>query len=217
MVSATPSASLTRMPHVRKAAIQTNLSCKLDWVDACDRTGSPSGATFHPREIDRETLPGEVPRTGSPRRPLQRRRGRPQGTPRRDRRPFAASCRRTSTSGSTPTSASRTITPPEMVSSSTAHRPAVPDQHPLPPQPGRAMPGRATVISVDGDGTVRRCHFIREPIGNLYAPDFEACPGRAALHERHLRLPHRLRPPGPPRVVRRLRRGCAGRIPLGYR
>ncbi|GAA1041640.1 hypothetical protein GCM10009557_65820 [Virgisporangium ochraceum] len=25
-----------------------------------------------------------------------------------------------------------------------------------------------TVVSVDGDGTVRRCHFVREPIGNLY-------------------------------------------------
>ena len=29
-------AKLTHLPHVRKAAIQTNLSCKLDWVDDCD-------------------------------------------------------------------------------------------------------------------------------------------------------------------------------------
>jgi hypothetical protein len=27
---------------------------------------------------------------------------------------------------------------------------------------------------VDGDGTVRRCHFIREPIANLYEPGLEA-------------------------------------------
>jgi MoaA/NifB/PqqE/SkfB family radical SAM enzyme len=33
----------------------------------------------------------------------------------------------------------------------------------------------ASVISVDGDGTVRRCHFIKEPIGNIYDADFEAC------------------------------------------
>src|SRR5262249_36038286 len=41
----------------------------------------------------------------------------------------------------------------------------------------RGEPCRAgvTAISVDGDGTVRRCHFIREPLGNLYAPDFERC------------------------------------------
>jgi hypothetical protein len=25
-----------------------------------------------------------------------------------------------------------------------------------------------TVVSVDGDGTVRRCHFIAAPLGNLY-------------------------------------------------
>src|SRR5437867_766247 len=28
---------LTHLPHVVKAAIQTNLSCRLDWVDRCAR------------------------------------------------------------------------------------------------------------------------------------------------------------------------------------
>lgn len=28
-----------------------------------------------------------------------------------------------------------------------------------------------TVISVEGDGTARRCHFIERPIGNIYAQD----------------------------------------------
>jgi hypothetical protein len=28
------------------------------------------------------------------------------------------------------------------------------------------------VISVDGDGIMRRCHFIKEPIGCLYDADF---------------------------------------------
>jgi MoaA/NifB/PqqE/SkfB family radical SAM enzyme len=30
-----------------------------------------------------------------------------------------------------------------------------------------------SVISVDGHGTIRRCHFIKTPIGNLYEPGFE--------------------------------------------
>src|SRR5262249_12919654 len=47
-------ASLTRMPHVRKAAIQTNLSCKLDWLDGCDRTRLALWCTFHPAETTRE-------------------------------------------------------------------------------------------------------------------------------------------------------------------
>lgn len=38
---------------------------------------------------------------------------------------------------------------------------------------GRACNTGETVISVDGDGTMRRCHFIAEPIGNLYEADFE--------------------------------------------
>jgi hypothetical protein len=29
------------------------------------------------------------------------------------------------------------------------------------------------VISVDGDGTMRRCHFVRTPLGNIYEPGFE--------------------------------------------
>ena len=39
-----------------------------------------------------------------------------------------------------------------------------------------------SVVSVDGDGVVRRCHFVRDPIGNLYDPGFSsvlrprACP-----------------------------------------
>lgn len=30
-----------------------------------------------------------------------------------------------------------------------------------------------TVISVDGDGNMQRCHFIKEVIGNIYSPDFK--------------------------------------------
>jgi len=31
-----------------------------------------------------------------------------------------------------------------------------------------------SVISVSGDGTVRRCHFVAEPIGNLYDGSWRA-------------------------------------------
>ncbi|HLG75400.1 MAG TPA: STM4011 family radical SAM protein, partial [Ktedonobacteraceae bacterium] len=36
-----------------------------------------------------------------------------------------------------------------------------------------------SVISVDGDGTMRRCHFIKTTLGNIYEPGFEE-----ALYER---------------------------------
>jgi MoaA/NifB/PqqE/SkfB family radical SAM enzyme len=37
---------------------------------------------------------------------------------------------------------------------------------------GKACAAGHTVISVAGDGTAQRCHFIQTPIGNIYAPDF---------------------------------------------
>lgn len=39
---------------------------------------------------------------------------------------------------------------------------------------GKSCRADVSVISVDGDGTMRRCHFIQEPIGNIYEPYFEA-------------------------------------------
>lgn len=38
------------------------------------------------------------------------------------------------------------------------------------PSLGRACGAGERAISVDGDGTMRRCHFISEPIGNIYDP-----------------------------------------------
>lgn len=37
---------------------------------------------------------------------------------------------------------------------------------------GKACKTGHTVISVDGDGTMFRCHFIKEPMGNIYEGDF---------------------------------------------
>ncbi len=65
------------------------------------------------------------------------------------------------------------------------------------PSFGRACRAGHSVISVDGDGTMRRCHFIREPLGSLYAPDFaEALRQRPCTNETcgchigYVHLPH---------------------------
>src|SRR5262249_41136102 len=41
------------------------------------------------------------------------------------------------------------------------------------PSRGRPCHTGHRAISVDGDGTVRRCHFVGEPLGNLYEQRFE--------------------------------------------
>jgi MoaA/NifB/PqqE/SkfB family radical SAM enzyme len=40
---------------------------------------------------------------------------------------------------------------------------------------GEACDAGETTFSVDGDGNVRRCHFINEIIGNIYAQDWQTC------------------------------------------
>src|SRR4029077_6871789 len=58
---------LTRLPQVTKAAIQTNLSCRLDWVEACDKRKLGLWATFHPTEVARARFLarcGELDRRG---------------------------------------------------------------------------------------------------------------------------------------------------------
>jgi MoaA/NifB/PqqE/SkfB family radical SAM enzyme len=47
------------------------------------------------------------------------------------------------------------------------------------PSLGRACRCGASVISVYGDGSIRRCHFIHETIGNIYENDL-----REVLRER---------------------------------
>ncbi|WP_166821404.1 STM4011 family radical SAM protein [Thalassoroseus pseudoceratinae] len=42
------------------------------------------------------------------------------------------------------------------------------------PSLGRDCRTGRSVISVDGDGTIRRCHFVRTPIGNIYDPDWQS-------------------------------------------
>ena len=82
---------------------------------------------------------------------------------------------------------------------------------------GESCRAGASVMSVDGDGTVRRCHFIKTPIGNIYEPGFEA-----ALIERpctndtcgcHIGYVHldRLK------LYDTFGPGVLERVPLGYR
>jgi MoaA/NifB/PqqE/SkfB family radical SAM enzyme len=163
---------LTSLPHVAKAAIQTNLSCRLEWVEACDKAKLALWATYHPTEVararfleqcyelDRRGVRFSVGMVGlkehadeieALRRDLAAHvylwinayKDVPRYYTADDRRRFEA-------------------IDPLFAINARWH-----------PSRGRACRAGSSVVSVDGDGTVRRCHFIRTPIGNLYDPDFE--------------------------------------------
>jgi len=42
---------LSHMPHVERVSIQTNLSCKLGWIDALDAKTASLWCTYHPEEV----------------------------------------------------------------------------------------------------------------------------------------------------------------------
>ncbi len=167
-------AALTHMPHVARAAIQTNLSCRLDWLGACDRTRLALWCTFHPGETSRARflakcrelrahgvrfsvgvvgLKEHFAEIAALRRELPAEVYLWVNAYKRDPDYYTA----------------------EMVEELTRLDPLFPINNQRHPSRGESCRAGATVISVDGLGTVRRCHFIREPIGNLYAPDFERC------------------------------------------
>jgi MoaA/NifB/PqqE/SkfB family radical SAM enzyme len=167
-------AELTRLPNVCKAAIQTNLSCKLDWVDACDLRKLALWCTYHPGETTRERFLSQC-------QTLLARGVRFSVGVVGLREHFAeiAALRR-----ELPAEVYLWVNAykrqpdyysAEMVESLSRIDPLFPvnnRRHECLGEPCRAG---SSVISVDGDGTARRCHFIDRPIGNLYDPGFERC------------------------------------------
>lgn len=166
-------ARLTRLPNVVKGAIQTNLSCRLDWVDRCDPGKLALWCTYHPSEVSRQR--------------------------------FVARCHDLRTRGirfsvgvvgliehRAEIEALRAELPADVYVWINAYKrvpgyddddecafaeidPLFPVNNRRHASIGETCRAGASVISVDGDGNVRRCHFIPERIGNIYEPDFESC------------------------------------------
>ncbi len=164
---------LTAMPHVERAAIQTNLSCPIDWVDACDRDRLALWTTYHPGEVDRAIFLDRC-------RALDSRGVR-----------FSVGVVGLKEHLDEAEALRRALPPhvylwinaykrfPDYYSEAEfrafeAIDPLFPINTIRHPSQGRSCRAGRSVIAVAGDGTARRCHFIPEPIGNIYEPDFES-------------------------------------------
>lgn len=169
---------LTQMPHVNKAAIQTNLSCQLDWVEECNKDRLAVWATFHPEWVSRNRFltkcldlitrgvqfsAGVVgfPQFKDEIAALR------QELPSHIYMWINAVKRELPNLSVEDRNFFQSIDP--LFHLNTQHYPSL----------GHACRAGKSVISLDGDGTMRRCHFIKEPIGNIYDPNFET-----ALFER---------------------------------
>lgn len=156
---------LSHLAHVERVAIQTNLAVRPDWLAEADRRRVALWATYHPGQVSRDR--------------------------------FLARCRRLGELGVrfsvgvvglpehlVEARAVRAALPDEVyvwVNAAEGHRydaeqeaawTAVDPLFGYSVRPhlslGRPCHAGETAVSVDGDGTVRRCHFVAEPIGNLY-------------------------------------------------
>jgi MoaA/NifB/PqqE/SkfB family radical SAM enzyme len=164
-------AHLTHFPHVGKAAIQTNLSGPLDWVESCKKAKLALWCTFHPSETTRERFLMKC------RELLDRGVRFSVGVVglkehfaeiealRRELPPevylWVNAYKRT-----------RDYYTPEMIADLTRIDPLFPLNNTYHTSRGHSCRAGATVIAVDGEGTIYRCHFIKEPLGNIYNPNF---------------------------------------------
>jgi len=176
-------AELTHVPHVDSAAVQTNLSCGLDWLSDCRSDRLSFWATYHPTEVDRPAflLKVEAVRNSGATISVGA-----VGVPE-----FAEEI-----------SSLRRELPPEIYLWINAQQPrrraytadevsffsAIDPLFELTASRHRSFeePCRTgeQVFTVDGEGAMRRCHFVEEIIGNIYEPGWEdalrprTCPNR---------------------------------------
>jgi len=165
-------ARLSRMSHVRRAAIQTNLSANLGFLEHAEAGKIGLWSTYHPGEVSLARFVAQVERA----RALRAR--------------VSAGVVATLEHLDDITRLRAAISEDVYVwvnavsgvSYTTAQVAQIEAVDPLfrvnlsrpYPSLGRACRAGETVIAVDGEGNARRCHFLPEPIGNLYAPGFEA-------------------------------------------
>jgi hypothetical protein len=161
-------ASLSLMPHVRRAAIQTNLSCPPNWLERADASKVGIWATYHPTET-----------------PLDRFVSRVQSYHRAGvslsvgvvgiKEHFGEiSTLRNSLPASiylwvNAFKRSADYYSPDDVEFLTEIDPLFPFNNQRHPSFGRLCATGEEVFSVDGGGVMRRCHFVAEPIGDFYS------------------------------------------------
>lgn len=176
-------ARLTGMENVEKAAIQTNGSCRMDWVEECNKDRLGLWVTYHPGETSRERFLakcGEMSARGV--------RYSVGVVGLKEHFGEIEALRRELPEGVYLwVNAFKRIEDYYAVDEAAfleAIDPLFPFNNKRHPSLGKACDTGESVISVDGEGTMRRCHFVREAIGNIYSEDWRrALRARACTNE----------------------------------
>ncbi|QQQ03445.1 STM4011 family radical SAM protein [Lysobacter enzymogenes] len=166
--------ALSRMAHVRRAAIQTNLCVGLRWLDDADLARLALWCTYHPSQVTRAAFLARC-------RELDRRGVRHSvGMVGLLEDLDEIEAMRRELPATTPMWVNAfDPRPPDYYDAAQIARIEAIDPHfryNLAPAPSLGAPCLTgeSVVSVDGDGDVRRCHFVDQPLGNLYDGSFAA-------------------------------------------
>lgn len=166
--------ALSRMAHVRRAAIQTNLCVGLRWLDDADLSKLALWCTYHPTQVGRAAFLARC-------RELDRRGVRHSvGMVGLLEDLDEIEAMRRELPATTPMWVNAfDPRPPDYYDAAQIARIEAIDPHfryNLAPAPSLGAPCLTgeSVVSVDGDGEVRRCHFVDQPLGNLYDGSFAA-------------------------------------------
>ncbi len=159
---------LTNLPNVQKVAVQTNLSCKLDWLKDCNRDKVGIWATYHPGEVTESKFLKQCSQLSA------------QGIKYsvgivglkenfeairtlRETLPesvylWVNAFKREANYYSDSEITELSEIDPLFELNNQYHK-----------SEGKVCKTGKDVISVDGDGNIRRCHFIESVLGNLYS------------------------------------------------
>ncbi|MFI6130571.1 STM4011 family radical SAM protein [Micromonospora sp. NPDC051141] len=163
--------SLSHLPHVDRVVVQTNLAARVDWLADADPGSAALWTTYHPGQVERARFLARCARltelgirysvgvVGLPEHLDEARALRAALPPAIYLWVNAAEGRRYDAEEE----AAWTALDPHFGFSVRPHLSL-----------GRPCHAGETAVSVLGDGTVRRCHFIPTPIGNLYDGSWRA-------------------------------------------
>ncbi len=163
---------LSHTPQVRRIAVQTNLSCPVQWLADCNVQTTALWLTYHPEQIAAEKFLAKCHALSA--MSIRYSVG-VVGT--RKHFPAIAAMR-----AALPESIYLWVNAykdqadyyrPGEIAWLTGIDPRFPDNLPDYPSLGQPCQAGHEVISVDGTGNVYRCHFIKERLGNLFENELD--------------------------------------------
>jgi MoaA/NifB/PqqE/SkfB family radical SAM enzyme len=163
---------LSHLANVQKVAIQTNLSCKLNWLETVNKENVALWTTYHPgetsqqaflekcRTLDELKISYSVGVVGF-------KEVLPEIESLRKKLPeyiylWVNALKKQENYYTNEEKATLIDIDPHVVTNMINH-----------PSKGLGCKTGESVISVDGNGSMQRCHFVKETIGNIYDENFK--------------------------------------------